>query len=668
VARPPALLRFWGVIPVAMMVLLLGFRALVHMDPLDKLAQVPPEPGDPPGTTAYAGSLHVARGGSIRIGFQSPNGPGRLVVAGRELNGRGITTDDWVLPPGAVAIHASLPDGARLLWSPVGRHGSPSEYVPSSSLSSEPPDRATFDRPGTALLDGTVAMGLLLTVTGTFLCAHRGRLARVSRPTWTAIVVVFLVGLAVRWFDLDGAGTTWDEDVNWAAGRNYVSNVVSLDFRLTSWRWNHEHPPVMKYFAGIGAQLADGFGPARAISAVLMALACALLVPIGVRLYNLRTGIYAATIATLLPPLVAHGKIVGHEAPTMLWWSMGCLLALGVHDDLPVGRELSTVRIRLAVVGAAVGIAVASRFTNGLLGLLCAWIVVVTAAPRRRNATLAWGAALMPVAAMLTVYVVWPRLWGHPIAALSASFETLAIPRPREPFLGVMTRDPGKAYFFAYFVATLPSVVLAASVAWFARAIRDRDRAALVVVAWLVIPFGMVFSPVAQDGVRYVLPCFAAAAMMSAATLDALVTRLERRHPPSVVSWAVGAPVVLYLGLTDVHAHPYYLDYFAEHTGGASNVAARHWFDTAWWGEGLGPAVAYVNEHAERGARVSRQCIQPDHLATFREDLSTHKGIDRLDTWFVVYAPHRSCPVPVDAEAVFEVAHNGLILSRVYRR
>ena len=33
-----------------------------------------------------------------------------------------------------------------------------------------------------------------------------------------------------RWLDLGGAGQTWDEDVNWAAGRNYVTNVLALDF------------------------------------------------------------------------------------------------------------------------------------------------------------------------------------------------------------------------------------------------------------------------------------------------------------------------------------------------------------------------------------------------------------------------------------------------------
>ncbi len=78
----------------------------------------------------------------------------------------------------------------------------------------------------------------------------------------------------------------------------------------------------------------------------------------------------AALIAALLPPMIAHGQIVGHESPTTLWWSLGVLLALGVHDYLPHDeRGQRALRLRLAWVGAIVGIAAASRFVNGLLGL-----------------------------------------------------------------------------------------------------------------------------------------------------------------------------------------------------------------------------------------------------------------------------------------------------------
>jgi 4-amino-4-deoxy-L-arabinose transferase-like glycosyltransferase len=490
----------------------------------------------------------------------------------------------------------------------------------------------------------------------------------VPRDTWIAMAIVFVAGVAVRWIDLGGFGQTWDEDVNWAAGKNYVTNLVALDFAARSWQWNFEHPPVMKLLDGIGAQLADGFGPARALSAIWIALGCALLVPIGARLFRPRVGVLGAAIATLLPPMVAHGQIVGHESPTVLWWSLAILLALGVHDYLsPDDRKAAGVlRARLAWVGVAIGVAIASRFVNGLVGPLCAVIVVVQAPPRWRAETLRWGAVVMPLAAIATVYVVWPRLWAHPLAGLAESFRKLDSTHATEPFLGAVTNHPGPHYFAVYLFATLPLGILAGGVAGAVRLARARSSAALIALCWLVIPLGVVSSPVRQDGVRYVMPCLPALAMIAAAGFDQLAVwaRVRPAFP------ALAALVVGYLAVTLVRVHPYYLDYFGEQVGGAGRVAARGSFETAWWGEGVDRAVAYVNEHALAGAVVDRSCIEPAHLAWFREDLWTPMtSVATQATWIVSYAPasHR-CALPPDARQVFAVTSGDLVLATVYQR
>ena len=653
--------RAWPVVPVALIALLLALRAWLHTPPLDALASAPPAAGDPPGTRAYAGSIYIARGGPVIMGVASPTRRARVTIAGRDIwANKGVGKERLILVHGATAIRAALPDDARLVWSPVGRRGDP-EYVNASSLSPDPPERATFDHPGTAPLDGVIAIAIVLVIVAAFLYAARERLRRVPRDAWIAMGVIFGAGVLLRLIDLDGAGQTWDEDVNWAAGRDYVQNVLSLDFRPSSWLWNYEHPPMMKYLAGIGAQLADGFGPARAISAIEVALGCALLVPIGARLYNLGTGVIAAAIATLLPSMIGHGKIVGHEAPTMLWWSLGVLLALGVHDHLPDDARGARriLVIRLAAVGAIVGLAIASRFVNGLLGPLCGAIVALRAPTRWQNATLTFGAVLMPLAAAVTLYAVWPRLWINPIAALQQSWHKLDVVHTPEPWLGIVTAHPGPHYFIVYLVATLPFGILLAALAWFHRALRERDRTALIVLAWLIAPLLVAFSPVRQDGVRYIMPCFAAVSLMAAAAID----KFPRRN-------VLGAVLILYLVLVDLRTHPYYIDYFGEHTGGAGTVAAKKRFETAWWGEGLAPSLDYVNEHAEPHARVSRHCIEPAHLAWFREDLWTNLPASPADAnWIVVYAPSRNpCPVPPDAHRVFSVVHDDVTLSAVYRR
>jgi 4-amino-4-deoxy-L-arabinose transferase-like glycosyltransferase len=647
-------------------VALLAVRAWLHTAPLDRLAPVAAEAADPPGSSARAGSIFIARGGPVILGFQS-DGDARLTFAGQELRGRGLVRNRIIVMRGPAAIRFAAPVGARLVWSPVGRRGDP-EYVPASSLSKEPPERAVFDAPGTARLDGAIALALLATLVATLCVLARRRLAAVSRATWLAMAVVFGAGVALRWFDLGGLGQTWDEDVNWAAGRNYVTNVLALDFTARSWQWNFEHPPVMKLLAGIGAQLADGFGPARALSAVWIALGCALLVPIGARLFRLRVGVLAAAIATLLPPMVAHGQIVGHESPTVLWWSLAILLALGVHDYLsPDDRKAAAMlRARLVWVGVAIGVAIGSRFINGLVGLLCAVIVVVQAPPRWRRETLIWGAIAMPLAAIATVYVLWPRLWAHPLAALAESFQRLDAAHSPEPFLGAVTNRPGPHYFAVYLFATLPLGVLAGAIAGSVRLARQRGRSALIAACWLVFPLGVTLSPVRQDGVRYVMPCLLALALIAATGFDQLAAWARFRHAFT----ALAAAVVVYLGVTLARIHPYHLDYFGEHVGGAGRVAARGWFETAWWGEGLERAVAHVNAHAAPGARVHRECIEPAHLAWFREDLWTPMTrVTSEATWIVSYAPAlRRCVVPPDARNVFTVTVDGAVLAAVYQR
>jgi 4-amino-4-deoxy-L-arabinose transferase-like glycosyltransferase len=663
------MMRFWGVIPIGLAVVLLLVRAWLHTAPLDRLASAAADPADPPGVTARAGSIFVARGGPVIIGFQS-EGVARLSFAGHELRGTGLVKSRIVVMHGAQVIRFAAPPGARLVWSPVGRRGDP-EYVPASSLSPEPPVRAVFDAPGRTSLDGVIALGLLATAVATLCVRARRRLAAVPRGTWLAMAIVFVAGVAVRWIDLGGFGQTWDEDVNWAAGRNYVTNLVGLDFADRSWQWNFEHPPVMKLLAGIGAQLADGFGPARALSAIWIALGCALLVPIGARLFRPRVGVLAGAIATLLPPMVAHGQIVGHESPTVLWWSLAILCALGVHDDLsPDDRQAATMlRVRLLWVGVAVGVAIASRFVNGLVGLLCAVIVAVQASPRWRRATLIWGAILMPLAAIATVYLVWPRLWTHPLGSLAESFRRLASAHSPEPFLGEITNHPGAHYFAVYLFATLPLGVLAGAVVGAVRVIRTRNPSAVIALGWLVIPLGVAFSPVRQDGVRYVMPCVLALALIAAAGIDQLAVWARVRHAFTAFTVLV-VLVVAYLGITLVRIHPYYLDYYGEQVGGAGTVAARKTFETAWWGEGLDRAVAYVNANAAPGARVHRACIEPSHLAWFREDLwAPMTDVPAEAAWIVSYAPAtHPCPVPPDARRVFTVTAGGAVLGAVYAR
>jgi 4-amino-4-deoxy-L-arabinose transferase-like glycosyltransferase len=685
------------VVALVAVAIVLAVRACAVAPPGTGLARGAPAAGDPPGAVVREGSVYLARGGPYRFGVQT-SGPAKLVVAGRVVNApgprrgprgcspspdlacMGVALERFVLAPGAVAIRLAGPADARLVWNPIGRRGDP-EYLPASSLSPDPPERARFDpaRAGTAIGDGVAALAIGAILLGLVAWTLRRRWRGAPRRLVLAVVAVGLAAAAVRLVDLGGAGQTWDEDTNWGAGRNYVSNVLAIDASPRAWIWNYEHPPVMKYLAGTGAQLADGFGPARAISALVGAAACALLVLVGARVYALRVGALAGALAALSPPLVAHAKVVGHESPSVLLWMLGLWLALTAHDALPgeaappaerdAARRLAW---RMAGLGVVLGLAIASRFVNVLLAGAIGGILVVGAPPGTRRRTVGLGFAVIPIVAVVVAIAVWPRLWSAPLAHLAEAWGRLDKLHSPEPFLGAMTQRPPATYFLVYLAATAPVGILAGVLAWLARVgarIRgdaaERRAAALVAIAFAA-PLVAMFSPVKQDGVRYVLPCVAVLALVAAAGVDFVAATLRRRGAFATL----GSAVVVYLAITCARIHPYYLDYYNELVGGPAGAAASKSFETAWWGEGVDRAVDYVNAHAAPNAVVHRDCIEPAHLAWFRGDLWTPMTPDPTKAeWIVAYQPAvRRCPVPPDAKAVFTVDAQGAPLAIVYRR
>jgi len=654
----------WLIALVAIAAVLIARAALVPA-PLERLAVAPSQPGDPPGTRAYVGALHVPRGGPTRVGFVSP-GPAVLTVEGLALPviGRGVRTERVVLARGAVAIRFAAPPGARLVWHPAGRTGDP-EYVPASSLSPRPPREARFDHPGTARGDALAAWLVLLIVIATALWSWRAALRALPRDALLVMAAVFAVAAIARLWDLGAAGQTWDEDTYWSAGRNYVQNLVRGDFDDAAWRWNYEHPPVTKYLAGLGGLWGDGFGGARAMSALAMALGCALLVPIGRRLVDLRVGALAGGIAALAPHLIGHGQVVGHEAPSVAAWALAWWLSARVWDD---GDRVRPLAWRLVAVGVVLGVALMIRFVNGLMAPAIGLTILITAPAGARVRAVTLGLAIIPAVAIVTAIALWPRLWTHPIAHTQEAWDKLKGTHSLEPFHGTLTKAPPRWYFVSYLGATTPIVVLVAAAAGLALAVARAWRGALIIIVWAIAPLGVMLSPVRQDGIRYVLPVLLPMALAAAIGVAAVARWIgERLHV--LAGLAVSAALGIYLVVTCARIHPYYLDYYGEQTGGPAAVAEARRYEIAWWGEGVERAIGYVNAHAAAGDRVHRDCVEPGHLTWFRGDLWEPVRDPRQAQWIVHYQPSwRPCPIPPDATRVLRVEAQGAPLVDVYQR
>ena len=472
----------------------------------------------------YTGSWLFPRGGPYVLGFYS-RAPAELKIDGRVVaRGSGTVSQRLVYPqPGVRAVAFSGPPDARLLWHPPGRRG-PLEYVPASSLTALSPQEARFTSgSGASLVDGVIAAASVLLLVGPLLILALRRL-RGSRTLFAASFV-FVVALAVRGFGIGEQGQTWDEDTYWSAGKNYVTNMLDVDFSQSAWQWNFEHPPVSKYIYGIAAQFADGFEVARWMSACLGSMSCAFVFLIGASLFDRRVGLLAGVIAATCPHLVAHSQIVGHESVSLFWWSLAIWWALGVAHD-----QQRVVRGRTVFLGVMVGLAVSTRFVNGLLAPIV-WITVVlrTTAGRRRRVAIET-AAIVGVGALATLFLLWPALWHGPIDHLQAAWGKLRGLHALEPFAGEMTNRPPWHYFAVYAFFATPSLLWLGVLAFFVQLVRSPSRAGFVVAGAMVVPFVVSFSPVRQDGVRYVLVAFLAVSVAAAQGWVWLTRKCWPRH------------------------------------------------------------------------------------------------------------------------------------------
>jgi 4-amino-4-deoxy-L-arabinose transferase-like glycosyltransferase len=589
-------------------------------------------------SVVWSGTIVLPRSGRYVFATESDDGSwieidGRTVVDNGGTHEKRRLDGVHILSAGPHAIQvryfqAGMGASVRIFWMPAGRRGG-LEFIPPTVLLPGPPGEVDARKAHIIPprdLTSVVLIGLSLLV-ACLLLARRPLLVGLRQLREHSAVrldlVLFLlllgVGLIVRLWDLSRAGQTWDEDVYWSAGRNYVSNLLGGNLRTSYFAWNIEHPALAKWLYGPASLISEGFGPARAVAAVIGALTCAFLFLAGRDMVGRRTGFLGGALCVVMPHLVAHGKVAGLEAPSGLFFTLGIWFFLrGLRRGGNTGYHLAA--------GLCAGLAVTTRLTN--ISVLLAMIVLYLGVHRReifgdRRFPVPITLGLLPVLVALTFFGLWPYLWSNPLQHLG---EMLIHWKPdafQEYFLGKL-RDPPLYYFPLYFVVTMPAGALAGFVLGLGRIIARRDLGHLCLLVWLLTPFIVIFSPMNRDGVRYLYPALVAGCLIVAAGFDWLaagIARLVRRPAALVPSLAVlGTCLGLYVFYCGLSVHPYYLDYYSEIVGGPKRVADKHWFEIAWWGEGLKEASSYVDRVARQGARVKIDA-NPRHTITLRPDL-----------------------------------------------
>ncbi|MHC4946227.1 MAG: hypothetical protein ACYTG7_24710, partial [Planctomycetota bacterium] len=245
------------------------------------------------------------------------------------------------------------------------------------------------------------------------------------------------------------------------------------------------------------------------------------------------------------------------------------------------------------------------------------------------------------------------RLWHQPVAHLVETFSHypagLAV---SEPFLGSIRKPPAH-YFWVYFLATMPSLMLMAWIlgfpAWLAR--RPLKQPGLVLLWWLVPMAAAQVSPFMQDGVRYVLPALVPACLMAGLGVEWAGRGLGRiwgrfvkpagdEKARRALAGKVGVSVLAGILLLSsawacFRVHPYYIDYYNALWGGPEAASRKLRFEFSWWGEGLVPAARWINARAPKESRV-HLAAAARHVMVFRTDIRVVAAIGQAD--YLVFA------------------------------
>lgn len=473
-----------------------------------------------------------------------------------------------------------------------------------------------------------------------------------DRKAITILAILTLASLSYRLWDIDTPNETWDEGFYYNAGIKYVENVVKLDFYTYHWNVNYEHPPIAKYLYGVINCLFSrdvlNLVPSRVLSALLGAITCLIVFFTGEELFDRRTGFLAALMLGFQPHFVAHTKIAGLESPACLFYT------LTVYLFLKAMRRGGNNKYYV-FSAVACGLAIGTRLDNVTLFVLIPVLYLLYLRKERTNknkVTTPTFLLTFPVIVLTTFIASWPWLWHRPYYHLLLSLG-LYFPAS-EFFLGNCVQPP-VYYFLVYFLATTPIILLLLFAVAVYKGMSSRDFHSSALLLWFGIPLLLLsFTPLKQDGVRYIFTTYPPFSLLSSIGLLHVVDRIREsaviaktkkltllKRPLTLCLYAL---VLASLMGNCLYIHPYYLDYYNGLVGGPYSVYRYRLFEIGWWGEGIGEATDFLNQNAEANATVrffimpcrsSYMNVRQDIVIVDSHNMSDYVIVNTYYKWYV---------------------------------
>lgn len=254
------------------------------------------------------------------------------------------------------------------------------------------------------------------------------------------------------------------------------------------------------------------------------------------------------------------------------------------RDVYPAGR----LRLLAALAGLVSGLAMASKFSMFIVPPLVAafWLADNYRWPRLRLPALLGYIAIYAAACLLTVALVYRFDLALYFKGLSATLSRLD--QGRSSFaMGVHTLKGVWWYFPAALALKTPLIALlaAAAGAWIALKRFRKDY------LWLLLPpavfFAVSLTAKVQIGYRHVLPVMPFLAALAGLALARIAASSPRR------AWLAGA-LAAFIPVSALTAHPHYLAYFNQLSGGPSNGYKFFVDSNLDWGQDVKTLAAWL--------------------------------------------------------------------------
>ncbi len=437
-------------------------------------------------------------------------------------------------------------------------------------------------------------------------------------PAWAAGALLGLAACLLVACTTKDYGITWDEPLYFRAGRQITGWMAHPRLQTIDalWKFNHEHPPLVKMMGGLGCRLftgprVDAVTAFRLGTLPFVWLMTFCLYTLTRRHFGGASALWAVLAFWACPRVFFHAHLGAFDFPC-------AALGLAAVAAAMNGREKPA---WFAASVLCTGLALLTKINAVLLfvplGILTAVHARSADAPRRGARMLLGRLAALGLGSGLVFLAGWPWLWLHPVERLQNYVAFFHHHKTNPTFyFGALCDNPPWHYGWTMLLLTTPLVVLVPALlegcatlraAWrrpgalppAADAGKSRVRLWLLFNALLPIGFLSLPGMARFDDVRQFLPAFPFIAMLAGAGIGRL------RALPSGTLWMAGAAALFLLtaGVPAARMHPFQFAYYNELAGGTRG-AERAGFEVESWHSSYRQALPWINAHPDRSFSV----------------------------------------------------------------